>query len=70
MEIDESGSCGTEFVRKKYQDLTLDLNLDTATAEEAWSDYLYIRQSYTLEVLLFVFQRTFCKHSINSLIYN
>ena len=37
-------------VRKKYIDLTLDLNLDTKTAEDAWKSYEIIKQSYTLEV--------------------
>lgn len=37
-------------VRRKYNDLSLDLNLDQVTADEAWSNYENIQLKYTLEV--------------------
>lgn len=46
----ESGGGSDSESRKKYEDLCYDLNLDKATADEAWSSYEVIQQSYTLEV--------------------
>ena len=34
----------------RYQDLCQKLNMDTASASEAWRSYESIRQNYTLEV--------------------
>ncbi|KAB7496710.1 Retinoblastoma-like protein 1 [Armadillidium nasatum] len=45
----ESGGGTDSESRKKYEDLCYDLNLDKATADEAWSSYEVIQQSYTLE---------------------
>ncbi|RXG73126.1 Retinoblastoma-like protein 1 [Armadillidium vulgare] len=45
----ESGGGSDSESRKKYEDLCYDLNLDKATADEAWSSYEVIQQSYTLE---------------------
>lgn len=37
-------------VRRRYTDLSLDLNLDQVTADEAWNNYENIQLKYTLEV--------------------
>lgn len=37
-------------VKRKYNDLSLDLNLDQVTADEAWTNYENIQLKYTLEV--------------------
>lgn len=55
-------------VRRKYNDLSLDLNLDQVTADEAWSNYENIQLKYTLEVrhrrvLLFWLVHLFHCHS-------
>ncbi|KAK4301850.1 hypothetical protein Pmani_026025 [Petrolisthes manimaculis] len=36
-------------VRRRYNDLSLDLNLDQVTADEAWTNYQNIQLKYTLE---------------------
>lgn len=36
-------------VKRRYNDLSLDLNLDQATADEAWNNYENIQLKYTLE---------------------
>ncbi|XP_027226820.2 retinoblastoma-like protein 1 [Penaeus vannamei] len=36
-------------VRRRYTDLSLDLNLDQVTADEAWNNYENIQLKYTLE---------------------
>lgn len=38
--------------KRKYNDLSLDLNLDQVTADEAWANYDNIKLKYTLEVSL------------------
>lgn len=37
-------------IKRKYNDLSLDLNLDQVTADEAWANYENIKLKYTLEV--------------------
>lgn len=37
-------------IKRKYNDLSLDLNLDQVTADEAWANYDNIKLKYTLEV--------------------
>ena len=44
-EIDSNSS-----IKRKYNDLSLDLNLDQVTADEAWANYENIKLKYTLEV--------------------
>ncbi|XP_064097871.1 retinoblastoma-like protein 1 [Macrobrachium nipponense] len=44
-----SDSDGVTSVRRKYVDLSLDLNLDAFTSDEAWSNYENIQLKYTLE---------------------
>uniref|UniRef100_A0A0P4WAI6 Retinoblastoma-like protein 1 n=1 Tax=Scylla olivacea TaxID=85551 RepID=A0A0P4WAI6_SCYOL len=36
-------------IKRKYNDLSLDLNLDQVTADEAWANYKNIKLKYTLE---------------------
>lgn len=45
-------------VKRRYNDLSLDLNLDQATADEAWNNYENIQLKYTLEVRYGLFWRT------------
>lgn len=39
-------------IKRKYNDLSLDLNLDQVTADEAWANYENIKLKYSLEVRL------------------
>ena len=41
-----------ESTYKLFQDLVLDLNLDQATADEAWNNYETLKLRYVMEVSL------------------
>lgn len=45
---------------KRFEDLCLDLNMDTTSKEEAWEAFQRISQNYTLEVGDAVMAAMFC----------
>lgn len=47
-------------IKRKYNDLSLDLNLDQVTADEAWANYDNIKLKYTLEVSQVIVCVTWC----------
>ena len=41
-----------DSVHLKFEEICLDLNMDTAAKEEAWQNYQKIMTNYTLEVTI------------------
>jgi len=57
MVLSEDGDDGQ--IEARFESLCMDLNMDRSSQEEAWQSFERIRTSYTLEVLL-VMYNTMC----------
>lgn len=50
MGLSEDGDENGQDIYERFDDLCLDLNLDTSSKDEAWEAFERIRTNYTLEV--------------------